>query len=218
MSVSKEDFIKAIYQIKDNGDKANSTAIANRLQISNAAVTDMSKKLSAKGLVVYEKYRELSLTNRGRLDALKVIRKHRLWETFLHRILGLSSGEIHHEAELLEHQTSDFLLQKIDNYLNHPEFDPHGDPIPDENGQMPKLKDHVLLSSADNGLYSIVRILPLRYDQHEFFNQNQIVLGSPVNVLMQFKDDDAILIEIQDRKIVLNNGLSKKIFVIKKNN
>lgn len=216
MSTSTDDFIKAIYQIKDHGEKASSTALANWLQISNAAITDMAKKLSARGLVKYEKYKELSLTKHGKDAALKVIRKHRLWETFLHKVLKLSSSEIHHEAELLEHQTSEFLLGKIDNFLEHPEFDPHGDPIPDAALQFPSLRNQIVLTNARPGQYIIIRILPLQPDHDAFFRQNQIQKGSEIGLLMQFKDDEAQLVEIEDRKIVLTRNLSKKIYVIKK--
>jgi DtxR family transcriptional regulator, Mn-dependent transcriptional regulator len=136
MSVSIENFIKAIYKqgIHSVADTRLST-IARLLSISNAAATDMARKLAKKGIVNYVKYKPLSLTEYGLNLALNVIRKHRLWESFLYKTLNLSLHEIHREAELLEHQTSDLLAEKIENYLGFPATDPHGDPIPALNGK-----------------------------------------------------------------------------------
>ena len=135
MSVATENFIKAIYNLgrKHEGD-TKPGSIASFLNISNAAATDMAKNLSKKNLVNYEKYKELKLTKEGELLALRIVRKHRLWEALLFKLFNMSLHEIHIEAELLEHQTSDFLAQKMDEYLEFPKYDPHGDPIPDVNG------------------------------------------------------------------------------------
>ena len=132
MSVSTENFLKAIFHFQNEGLEANSSRMAKKLGISNAAVTDMAKKLSRQKLIIYQKYKGLKLTEKGRTLAVSIIRRHRLWELFLHDVLGLSWAEVHDEAEMLEHQTSNFLIEKIDKYLGHPEFDPHGAPIPDQ--------------------------------------------------------------------------------------
>lgn len=130
-STSVENFLKSIFTLRhDEGEKSSTTNMAMRLGISGPAVTDMAKKLSVKGLVVYAPYKELELTPAGLSLAVKVIRRHRLWEMFLYRVLKMDLGEVHREAEILEHQTSDSLLEKIDDYLGRPKFDPHGDPIP----------------------------------------------------------------------------------------
>ena len=139
MSVSTENFIKSIYLLKsDYGLKANSSNLSKQLNISHAAVTDMSRKLAIKGWIVYEKYKEITLTPDGEKMALNIIRRHRLWELFLSSVLNIPVTKVHQEAEILEHQTSDFLIDKIDEYLGKPNFDPHGDPIPDFEGKLPK--------------------------------------------------------------------------------
>ncbi len=129
-SVSVENIVKAIYSSHTLGENVKTGTLAKKLNVSAAAITDISRKLSAKGIIDYEKYKGLSLTMKGRRIALNVIRKHRLWETFLHETLDLSLTEIHDEAEHLEHQTSDFLADKISEYLGHPNKDPHGQEIP----------------------------------------------------------------------------------------
>src|SRR5690606_33049030 len=110
--------------------------IAKKLGISNAAATDMAKKLAARELLHYEKYQALQLTDKGAKMAINVVRKHRLWEALLFKMFDMSLHEIHREAELLEHQTSDFLAEKISAYLGNPKFDPHGDPIPNADGEI----------------------------------------------------------------------------------
>lgn len=131
-SVSVENIVKAIYSSHTLGENVKTGTLAEKLNVSAAAITDISRKLSAKGIIDYEKYKGLSLTMKGRRIALNVIRKHRLWETFLHETLGLSLTETHDEAENLEHQTSDFLADKLSEYLGHPDKDPHGQEIPEK--------------------------------------------------------------------------------------
>lgn len=131
MSVSVENFIKTIYHLNEHAEKDTKPgSIAHELKISNAATTDMARKLSLKNLIHYQKYKPILLTPKGQKLALSVIRKHRLWETFLFEKFNLSLVEIHREAELLEHQTSDFLADKIEEFLGRPTIDPHGTPIP----------------------------------------------------------------------------------------
>ena len=117
--------------------------LADKLEVSNAASTDMVKRLNTQGLLRYEKYKGVELTDQGEKLALRTIRRHRLWETFLINTLGLSWSEVHEEAEVLEHQTSDFLIDKIDQFLDYPEFDPHGDPIPSKDGKIPEIPDAI---------------------------------------------------------------------------
>jgi DtxR family Mn-dependent transcriptional regulator len=139
ITISKEDYLKEIYKIAIDNDSNVSTAnLAEKLSVTNAATSDMAKKLAKAGYIIYEKYKGIRLTTRGKKEALKIIRRHRLWESFLIETLGLNWGEVHEEAEKLEHQTSDFLIDKIDEYLDYPQFDPHGEPIPTKLGRIPE--------------------------------------------------------------------------------
>ena len=133
---SEEDHIKAIHTLTSVHDKASTNAICERLSTKASSVTDMLKKLADKGLVKHEPYYGARLTNKGQVLALHLVRKHRLWETFLVERLGFDWAEVHEVAEQLEHISSDKLVDSLDIYLGHPAFDPHGDPIPDRNGRV----------------------------------------------------------------------------------
>lgn len=215
MSVATENFVKAIYKSKINDIKDTKPGnIAKLLGISNAAATDMAKNLANKNLLNYEKYRALELTEEGEKLALKVIRKHRLWEAFLHKTFDMSLHEIHREAELLEHETSDFLANKISAFLGNPEFDPHGDPIPNENGDITTTDTSITLSNTnENKTYIISRLMS---DDEEFFDfcaLNQIKYGNKIKVIKQFKNNKMTQVRINTNTILLNEEFSKIIYV-----
>lgn len=216
MSVSTEDFLKSIYQLKfDFGKKASSSNLAESLCISNAAVTDMAKKLAAKGLVNYKKYKEIALTRKGKLLALSILRRHRLWESFLSEVLSLSPNEVHKEAEILEHQTSDHLLNKIDEYLGHPEFDPHGDPIPDSKGRLPVSNTIQLMKGSKGSRYTIRRIQYKDKSYQDFFIQNKIDIGSELLIKEIYKEEEAVSVEISNKQIIFNSTFANSIHVVK---
>lgn len=215
MSVSTEDFIKAIYKLKEDGQAALSSAVAKKLSVSNAAVTDMSRKLSAKGLVEYEKYKELQLTNKGWNESLQILRRHRIWETFLYKVLGMNMTEIHTEAEMLEHQTSDNLLQKLDAYLGHPEFDPHGEPIPDKKGKLPKKTGQFSVFESKPGKYRITRIISGDRTIDQYFKSIGVVIGMIISLKEFIPSLSSIEIEINNNAFVLHENLYKKIYLTK---
>ena len=137
LSLTEENYLKAIYHLSDGGAKAVLTnALAVAMNTKAASVTDMIKKLSAKGVITYEKYYGVNVTAKGKTEALMVIRKHRLWETFLVDKLGFAWDEVHEVAEQLEHINSPRLIEKLDEFLGYPKVDPHGDPIPDHKGKI----------------------------------------------------------------------------------
>ena len=132
-SVSVEDYVKAIWEVAGT-DVASTKDIAERLLIAPPSVTNMFVRLREMGFVEYERYRGVSLTERGREEALRLVRRHRLIETFLLQHLGYSWDEVHEEAERLEHAVSDGFTERLAEYLGHPDQDPHGDPIPAADG------------------------------------------------------------------------------------
>ncbi|HEY0977024.1 MAG TPA: metal-dependent transcriptional regulator [Flavobacteriales bacterium] len=133
---SEEDHIKAVHTLLQDGATAGTKDIAERLNIKASSVTVMLKKLAEKGLLKHEPYYGVKLTPKGLSAALKLVRKHRLWESFLVDRLGFGWDEVHEVAEQLEHVSSDKLTDSLDDYLGNPRFDPHGDPIPDRHGRM----------------------------------------------------------------------------------
>lgn len=215
MSVAVENFVKAIY--KNNNNDSNNTKpgnIAKKLGISNAAATDMAKKLALKNLLHYKKYQPLQLTKEGEKIALNVVRKHRLWEAFLHKTFDMSLHDIHREAELLEHETSDFLAEKISIYLGNPKFDPHGDPIPNAQGEITTKDLSIALSNTEEGKdYIISRLMS---DDKEFFDfcaQNGLKYGNTITVSKQFSKNRMTQISINNNTILLNEDFTNIIYV-----
>jgi len=219
MSVAIENFVKAIYK-NDNNDSNNTKPgnIAKKLGISNAAATDMAKKLAIKNLLLYKKYQPLQLTKEGEKMALNVIRKHRLWEAFLHKTFDMSLHDIHREAELLEHETSDFLAEKISEYLGNPKFDPHGDPIPNAQGKITTKDLSISLSNTKEGKnYTISRLMS---DDKEFFDfcaHNGLKYGNKISVIKQFSNNKMTQIKISSNTILLNQDFTSIIYVNENN-
>lgn len=215
MSVAVENFIKAIYKngVQDNKDTKPGN-IAKKLGISNAAATDMAKKLATRDLLHYKKYQALELTEKGNKLALNLVRKHRLWEAFLFKLFDMSLHDIHREAELLEHQTSDFLANKISTYLRNPKFDPHGDPIPSEKGHIITENNTFPLSKSKEGkTYIISRLLS---DEKEFFDfcaLHGLKCGNSITVTNQLEFNKMTQIYINNNTLLLNEDFTNIIFV-----
>lgn len=215
VSVASENFIKAVYKFENReGWNTKPGSIAKELGITNAAATDMARKLALKRLIDYQKYKELKLTPAGKKVALNVVRKHRLWETFLHQVFGLSMHEIHQEAELLEHLTSDFLTEKISLFLGNPATDPHGDPIPDEMGIIRINDNGVNLSQAVPGKeYEICRLSGSDKEFFDFCRSNHLTIGSVLKVKKQYHKNKMTEIEVNSVRLVLHRDLAIFIYV-----
>ncbi len=213
MSVSTDNFLKAIYKIEtEEMESATSTKLAQQLNISNAAVTDMAKSLARKRMVKYRKYKAIELTAEGEIQALKIIRKHRLWELFLMHVLDYPWHEVHQDAEMLEHQTSDRLLERIDQYLGQPAFDPHGEPIPDKQGNITESENLVKLTNCPEGKrYKIVKITPRTDPITLFFKENGIQPGK--NLFVKKKFTDMIEIQLEETKMVIPGSIAGNIYV-----
>ncbi|WP_242083846.1 metal-dependent transcriptional regulator [Aestuariivivens sediminis] len=215
MSIAIENFVKTIYKNgkRDKNDTKPGN-IAKELGISNAAATDMAQKLAAKDLLHYEKYQALKLTEKGTKMALAVVRKHRLWESFLFKTFDMSLHDIHREAELLEHQTSNFLADTISAYLGNPKFDPHGDPIPNAQGEITTVDTSITLSQALEGKsYVISRLMS---DDKEFFDfcaHHGLKYGNTLLVSKQFLKNKMTQILINNNTIILNEDFTSIIYV-----
>ncbi|MFN8354030.1 MAG: metal-dependent transcriptional regulator [Spirosomataceae bacterium] len=151
-SFTEENYLKIIYHLSAGIDGEVSTnALSEQTQTKAASVSDMLRKLADKNLIHYKKYQGVRLTEAGQRIALAVIRKHRLWEVFLVQKLGFGWDEVHHIAEQLEHIDSEELIAKLDEFLDFPKTDPHGDPIPDQLGEMPLHQAQCRLSEIKVG-------------------------------------------------------------------
>ncbi len=160
LTYTEENYLKAIYSIQhtNNVGEVSVNEIAERMQTRPATVTDMLRKLSDKELIHYEKYKKIQLSSSGSLVALQILRKHRLWESFLHSQLHFSWDEVHEVAEQLEHIQSQKLIDRLDEFLGYPEYDPHGDPIPKHNGDVPKSMAQLLNAKIVGDICKIVAV------------------------------------------------------------
>jgi DtxR family transcriptional regulator, Mn-dependent transcriptional regulator len=137
-SITEQNYIKAIYHLQQKHNIVSTNQLSAALVVKASTATDMLKKLEVKKMVDYLPYKGFTLTNKGSFQALQIIRRHRLWEYFLVKKLQLDWNEVHAIAEELEHIDNNGLIEKLAKYLNNPQYDPHGDPIPDAEGNMPK--------------------------------------------------------------------------------
>lgn len=215
-TVSIENYLKTILNQRITmGNGATTSQMATDLSVSNAAVSDMAKKLSRQGLVNYEKYKGMELTSKGEKIALKIIRRHRLWELFLIKVLGLDLSEVHDEAEKLEHFSSDFLIDKIDQFLNFPDFDPHGHPIPKKNGALPKLPNLIKLSDAEIGSkYQFVSVNDKDSALINYLVKSGLLLGSKLEVIDKLDFDKSLTVKFNTTILSLSNKISDSVFVI----
>ncbi|MBK0402814.1 metal-dependent transcriptional regulator [Adhaeribacter sp. BT258] len=215
LSYTEENYIKAIYKLSQEGDGAvNTNAIAEVMQTKAASVSDMLRRLNDKEIINYVKYRGVTLTEAGRKTALQLVRKHRLWEVFLVDKLKFNWDEVHEVAEELEHITSELMIRRLDEFLGYPKYDPHGDPIPTEDGLM-TMKQQVLLSELEPGQAGIVMGVK---DSQPLFLQHLdkigIYLGAKIKVTDKVEYDNSLEINLDNKKqLSLSAEVSKNIFV-----
>ena len=217
-NISQEDYLSTIYKHRDSSGAIKSNQIAERLSISGAAVTDMLKKLSKDGYVDHKKYKGITLTKVGEEYAMNMVRRHRIWEVFLHQVVGIPWDRVHEEAENLEHSSSDELINRLEEMLNFPEFDPHGDPIPDKNGKLPEQKKAKSLSVIQPG--NKVKVLKVNDFDSSFLKHISrigIELNKDIEVKEVLKFDGSMLITVSGKEITVSNKLAANIFVINSN-
>ncbi|HRH56213.1 MAG TPA: metal-dependent transcriptional regulator [Chitinophagales bacterium] len=215
LSAVEENYLKYIFQLGETQDGLVKTNdLAYKLDHSAASVTDMLKKLSDKRLVVYKKYYGVSLTKFGLQIAIHVLRKHRLWETFLVKNLKFTWDKIHDIAEQLEHIQSDELIDKMDEYLGYPKFDPHGDPIPDKQGNISvpnvicladaKMKKQYILSNVNDDSAAFLKYL----------NKIQLQLNDRIKITDKEEFDETIQLIINDKKqLTISKDAAQNMFV-----
>jgi DtxR family transcriptional regulator, Mn-dependent transcriptional regulator len=211
-STSEENYIKAIFHLQKDGT-VTTNELAAELQTKPASVTDMMKKLSAKKLVNYKAYHGFTLSSDGRKVALLIIRRHRLWEFFLAEKLKFSWNEVHAVAEDLEHVSSKKLIDKLDEYLGFPRFDPHGDPIPDANGKIETSKQVCLTELPLNKVAMVCYVSDQSTEMLELLGHKKIGIGTRLEVKRKFSFDNSLEIKIrQQSPINISEQLSKNIF------
>jgi len=213
-NISKEDYLSEIYKNVNSDGHIKANLIAEKLQISSAAVTDMLKKLKHEGHVKYEPYRSVELTGRGREYARNMVRRHRIWEVFLHQIVGLPWDKVHDEAHHLEHSGSDELIDRMEEMLNFPAFDPHGDPIPSKNGILPKQKKNVALTGLmQNQKGTVIRVNDFDSTFLSYLSKIGVKLNKEIEVCEVLSFDNSLLVKIDGKQINLSHTIAANIFV-----
>jgi DtxR family Mn-dependent transcriptional regulator len=213
-SIAEENYIKAVYHLQQSASTVSTNGLAAQMQTKPASITDMLKKLKAKGLLDYEPYKGVALTDSGLAVALTVIRRHRLWEFFLVKHLGFGWNQVHEVAEQLEHVQSTLLTQRLDDFLGKPAFDPHGDPIPDERGRMAQRHRLPLADLAPNVPATICAVANQTNALLEMLTAKKLELGTPVEVIHRFDFDNSMEINILNtEKVMLSQQLASHLFV-----
>ena len=199
LSFAEENYLKTIFLLSENGKKSVSTNdLADAMQTTAASASDMIRKLAAKGLLQHEKYRGVQIIESGRKEALRLVRKHRLWEVFLVEKLYFKWDEVNEVAEQLEHIRSPLLIERLDNFLGNPKYDPHGDPIPDAHGEYaPKPK--IQLSQLSVGKKATIVAVK---DTGALFLQYLDKIGAYIGATVYLKDrveyDGSVQIQIDN--------------------
>src|SRR6478736_1037663 len=214
LSLTEENYLKAVYHLSVGGSKSVTTnELAEEMRTKAASVTDMIKKLSVKDLVKHERYYGVKITSKGKLRALQVIRKHRLWETFLVQKLAFTWDEVHEVAEQLEHIHSIPLIDKLDEFLGFPKTDPHGDPIPDGKGRIKAQPQSPLDQLREGYQGTIVAVKDSDSNLLKYLDKIGAKPGKKIKVTGKEEYDESMEIQIGDRKIFISREVSKNILV-----
>src|ERR1700752_1827479 len=217
LSHTEENYLKALFKLTQENAKeeAGTNELAINLGVKPATANDMLKKLKEKRLIDYEKYGKISLTKEGKKSAVKVIRKHRLWETFLYEKLDFAWDEVHEVAEQLEHIQSEKLLEQLDTFLGFPKFDPHGDPIPDKNGKMSPLKAMLLSEGVINKKYKLVGVCNHSSAFLQFLDKAELSINNSIEVKEIQVFDRSMSVVINNKKqTILSNEVTQNLLVM----
>ncbi|HVF97288.1 MAG TPA: metal-dependent transcriptional regulator [Flavisolibacter sp.] len=212
-SASEENYIKAVYHLQQADGTVTTNEVAETLHTKAASVTDMMKKLSAKGLLDYTPYYGFSLSAEGKKAALFIIRRHRLWEFFLSQKLGFSWEEVHQLAEELEHVSSKKLIDRLDEFLGFPPYDPHGDPIPDNKGRIATRNNLPLALLPKNKAAEVCQVTNQSAEMLELLKHKNIGIGTRLELKKHFPFDQSIELKIKTKTVTISEQLAKNIFV-----
>jgi DtxR family Mn-dependent transcriptional regulator len=217
ISHTEENYLKAIFKLSEKDNTSASTnAISKEMSTSAASVTDMLKRLSEKNLINYEKYKGVTLTKKGNKIATNLVRRHRLWEVFLLQQLDFSWDEVHDMAEQLEHIQSDELIERLDRFLEYPKFDPHGDPIPDADGNFTYRKQVLLSDLKENEKGVVVGVNEHSSAFLQYLDKHNLNLGSKIIVLEHFDYDSSKKINLNEQtEYILSSKVCQNLFIQK---
>ena len=201
-TISEENYLKSVYHLQQQGNKVTTGELSRHLHTKPASVTDMMKKLQLKKLLIYTPYHGFRLSKAGSTAAVNIIRRHRLWEFFLAEKLNFGWDEVHEMAEHLEHISDPRLIDKLDAFLNYPRFDPHGDPIPDKNGNMIYEKRLKLQDAAPGTAADICAVTRQDNVLLEMMLQKGLQIGTRVEVKKRFEYDNSVELKINGGRTI----------------
>ena len=213
-SLTEENYIKSLYNLSLESGEVYVSALAKKLQVKLPTVNSMIKKLAAKKLVAYAPYQGIKLTEKGKKEALSIVRKHRLAELFLVKVMGLGWEEVHDIAEQLEHVNSERFYNRIDELLGYPKADPHGEPIPDANGKITS-KTRISLSQVAEG--TSVKISAVGNDEKSFLDQlnsKGLQIGDSITVKKKEPFDGSLtIINKAKKETMVSHQVAQRIWV-----
>lgn len=215
-SFTEENYLKTIYTLaaRHPGDEVSTNSLAEMTATKAASVSDMLKKLAEKQLIHYKKYQGVRLTDEGERLALKIIRRHRLWEVFLVEKLGFGWDEVHGMAEELEHIRSDELVARLDSFLNYPQFDPHGDPIPTPTGRMPETAYRKLSEVAVGERVRVMGVLEHSSEFLQHLVRAGLTLGCEVNLNQISSFDQSIEVQVDpETALFISHDVARNLLV-----
>lgn len=214
-SLTEENYLKAIYSLSQNGgNKITPTLIAEELLVNAASVIDMIKKLTQKKLISYDKVKGAKLTEKGSVAAISIIRNHRLWEAFLLEKLGYSWDVVHEIAEQLEHIKHPELADRLDKFLGYPVYDPHGDPIPNSNGEMPNTFKTMLSDIAIGKTCRVAAVKDTSSLFLQYLQQLSVGIGTRIKVLDKIDFDGSMSVQIgKDIKTIVSKKFADSLLV-----
>lgn len=214
MTLAEENYLKAIFHLEfESGGEVSTNAIADSMETKPSSVTDMVQKLAEKEMLIYKRYKGVQLTEEGKKLAAYVIRKHRLWEVFLVDKLKFHWDEVHEIAEQLEHIQSDELIVRLDQFLGSPDFDPHGDPIPDEHGIL-KRTEKKLLSELDKNQQGVcVGVKESSPEFLQYLDKKKISIGTKIMVLGKEFFDGSMVIRIGNNQFFISHKIAENLYV-----
>ncbi|MCT4666262.1 MAG: metal-dependent transcriptional regulator [Flavobacteriales bacterium] len=216
LSISEENYLKAIYKWQSRREGAVTTnQIADELQTKAASVTDMLKKLSDKDLCIYQKYKGANLTDKGFIIASNIVRKHRLWEFFLVEKLQFGWEKVHPIAEQLEHIDSDELVDRLNNFLGSPKWDPHGNPIPDKEGNLPKRQTKRLSICTEGQKCTLLGVKSDTPSLLVYLDKVELGLGTVLNIEEILDFDGSFIISFKSKTLTISKEIANLLIVKK---
>ena len=217
LSQTEENYLKSLLHLTledDNREGAGTNELAGWLGVKPASVNDMLKKLKEKKLVQYEKYGKISLSADGRKKAIEVVRKHRLWETFLYETFSFTWDEVHEVAEQLEHIQSAKLVDKLDEFLNFPSYDPHGDAIPNAKGEIPSTYKKTLDEEEVGHRCTMVAVKDNSASFLQYVNKIGLNINNKIKVIDRQGYDNQMEIEVNGKKCTVSPRFAKNIVIV----